>query len=453
MFGLLKTQLTALQQEGYSVFRFLTWLSKNSFTFQISTKKPLVITNKIKIILILSILQVLVGVIWLPLVLRFAVLGAFLVFPFIFLITSLLLLWPYEKINRFLTVQASRGNFLGRPDLEVIGIAGSFGKTSVKDFLFTILENNGEVVKTPESYNTVFGIKKVIDFELLPKTKRFICEMGAYNRGEIAELCRMIPPQFGILTAIGSQHLERFGNLANTTLAKFELIDSVKPQNALVNLDNVLIREHLKDKKYAQVKTYSISDPKANFFVKSYQMFKEGMSFGLDGHQYFVNLFGSVNLSNIVAVVSMAKMLKVPEKQIIEKLKQIRPSPHRLELKQIGRCTLVDNAFSSNESGFQNILQDLKKLKGKKAIITPGIIELGERTAEVHERLGSLASGIFDKHILVGKSERTTNFEKGLKNKKNIEYIDNATNLWPIINKLAQTHNWILLENDLPDAI
>ena len=76
---------------------------------------------------------------------------------------------------------------------------------------------------------------------------------------------------------------------------------------------------------------------------------------------------------------------------------------------------------------------------------------MGSRTAEVHKHLGSLASGIFDKYILVCKSERTTNFEKGLKNKKNIEYIDNATNLWPIINDLAKTHDWILLENDLPD--
>ena len=135
----------------------------------------------------------------------------------------------------------------------------------------------------------------------------------------------------------------------------------------MVNLDNDLIHEHLKNRKYSQVKTYSVSDPKADFFVNSYQMSKEGMSFGLDGHKYFVNLFGSVNLSNIVAAVSMAKMLKVPEKQIIEKLKQIRPSPHRLELKQIGKCTLVDNAFSSNEIGFQTILQDLKKLKGKKS--------------------------------------------------------------------------------------
>lgn len=451
MLGFLKTHLTVLQQEGYSIPRFLSWWIKNIFTWHISAKKPLVSTSKIKIILFLAFAQVSFVLIFLPNPLKILVVLVLLFTPFVFLTISVILLWPYERYNRHLTIQKSRKYFLGRQDLEVIGVTGSFGKTSVKDFLFTILDNNNEVVKTPESYNTVFGIKRVLDFEILPKTKRFVCEMGAYHRGEIAELCQMVPPQYAILTAIGSQHLERFGSLENTTLAKFELIDSVKPQNALVNFDNDLIREHLKDRKYAQVKTYSTSDSKADFFVKEYEMAKNGISFELNKHRYHVNLFGRVNLSNIVAAVSMAKMLKVPENSIADRLKRVKSSPHRLELKQIGNCTLIDNAFSSNETGFANVLEDLRRLRGKKALITPGIIELGSQTAKVHERLGKLASGIFDKYILVGKSERTLNFTKGLKNDRKVEYIDNATNLWPIIHQLAKTHDWILLENDLPD--
>ena len=100
-----------------------------------------------------------------------------------------------------------------------------------------------------------------------------------------------------------------------------------------------------------------------------------------------------------------------------------------------------------------SIVNDLKSLRGKMVLITPGIIELGEKTEEVHKTLGRLASGVFDKYILVGKSERTKNFEKGLVNKSDVEYIDNDANLWPIINNLSKSYDWILLENDLTDIV
>jgi len=391
----------------------------------------------------------------------------FLMEPFIYLLAATFLIIPYEKIHRLRTIRRIRKEIIGHPDLSVVGITGSYGKTSVKDFLFTILSGWQETLKTPESYNTVFGIAKVVDLELISKTKIFICEMGAYIRGEIRELCHMVPPDYAILTAVGTQHLERFKNLENTTLAKFELIDAVQPSHALVNLDNPLIATRITLSQYHGVQTYSLVNPQANFFVKDYFLSSSGMRFTLTHKNkdsiFSSSLFGTSNLYNLVAAISMATMMKVPEKIISRQVSQITSSPHRLELKKINRATLIDNAFSSNEEGFTSLIQDLSRLPGKKVLITPGIVELGLRTVEVHQRIGRLASGVFDKFILSGKSIRTLSLEQGLlsspvgagssRPKRNIpvSYIPNSTNLWPLIEELSKDFDWILLENDLPD--
>ena len=457
MFKSLITQLTVLQQEGYSIFRFLTWWVRHPLTFSISSKKPLVITSKARFIIRLSytvltlcfLLLFFYGLIYFSLI----PILVFLLSPFLYFFVALIILWPYEKINRLRTMRHINHQITSHSHLTVIGITGSFGKTSVKDFLFTILSGWEETLKTPESYNTVFGIAKVIDLELLSKTKIFICEMGAYIRGEIAELCRMVPPTYAILTAVGTQHLERFKNLENTTLAKFELIDDVKPGHALVNLDNPLIATRITLSQYHGVKTYSLVNPQADFFVKKYVFSPEGLKFVLiyqdKEYSYVSSLFGTSNLYNLTAAISMALMMKVPEKIISQQVGQITPSPHRLELKKINQATLIDNAFSSNEDGFTSLISDLSKLPGKKVLITPGIVELGLRTVEVHQRIGGLASKVFDKFILVGKSIRTLSLEQGIK--KTVSFIPNSTNLWPLIEELSQDYDWILIENDLPD--
>ena len=453
------THLTILQQEGYSFKRFISWWLGHPLVFSVSAKKPLVITSKARLLTIIAFISSIILII-ISLITKVYFGTALLLLttiftPFIYLFLAILILTPYEKINRQRVIHRTQVLLQNIPSLKVVGITGSFGKTTVKDFLFEILNLYKQTVKTPESYNTIFGIAKVVDLEILSKTKYFLCEMGAYVRGEISEICHMVSPDYAILTAIGSQHLERFKTLDNTTLAKFELIDAVNPQNALVNLDNPLIKQHLSQLRYKNVKTYSLRDSKADFFCQKSLLTKKGVSFRLVYQKKTLDitspLFGTSNLDNLIAAVSMSLLLGVPEEIIKKASSSLTASPHRLELKKINKAALIDNSFSSNEDGFTTIINDLKKLKGKKVIITPGIIELGQKTAAVHQKLGALSSSVFDEFILVGKSERTLNFAKSLK-KTQVTFIENSTNLWPLIDKLSQKYDWILLENDLPDV-
>jgi UDP-N-acetylmuramoyl-tripeptide--D-alanyl-D-alanine ligase len=455
------TQLTILQQEGYDPLRFLNWWYHNPFKFKISHKKPLVYTQKARYLILISLtlfltisLSMMSQTVYL---LLFVVLSY--IFPAPYLVLAVILIFPYERTNLFLTINRIRGIIKSHPNLTVIGITGSYGKTSVKDFLYEIFRSKYQTLKTPESYNTIFGIQKVVDFELLTKTQVFLCEMGAYQRGDIAKLCLMCPPQYSILTAVGNQHLERFKSLSNTTVAKFEIVDAVKPQQALVNLDNPHIKQRLKLPQYKHVQTYSLQNPKADFYVSLYKLRPTGTDFSIkyknQTHHFISPLFGTSNLYNLTASISMALLHHISPQEIAQSLHKIKPAPHRLELKKIGPATLIDNAFSSNQEGFTTIISDLSKLPGKKLLITPGLVELGDKTAEVHQTLGHLASPVFDKIYLVGDSIRTKNFEIGLtqhtQSNIDIKHIPNQTNLWPIIHQESKHFDWILLENDLPD--
>ncbi len=456
----LQTYQHIYQLEGYSPKRFLKWWFRHPLTRNISSKKPLVLTSKVKTSLFLSkAILLLLFITSLRFIFFFPLFILLFLFPFplLFLVTIIRYI-PDQIVDRRLKIAKTRRAILSHLDLTVVGITGSFGKTSTKDFLFEILKRYKPTLKTPESYNTVHGIAKTIDFELLNRHQFFICEMAAYIRGEIKELTYQAPPKFAILTAIGTQHLERFRSLKNTTLAKFELIDAVMTQNALVNLDNNLISKHIEQSKYKGIQTYSLENPNADFYVNKYQFSKNGVTFSLrykdKSYSFESSLFGTSNLQNLTAAISMALLLKVPYTLIKKATKSIAPSPHRLELKKIGKATLVDDAYSSNEQGFANLIQDLKKVKGKKVLITPGIIELGHETIPVHLRLGQAAASVFDTIILVGNSERTQTFERGLKLAKTSVHVDHLfdfKNLWPTINQLATRNDWIIIENDLAD--
>ncbi len=448
------------QLEGYSPLRFMNWFISHPLSRHTSSKKPLSITPRVRSSLLISVfclLLLLLLTVFFPILLPFTILIILFPFPLLFLATFIRYI-PDELIDRPLKVKFTRQLVDSLPHLAIIGITGSFGKTSTKDFLFEILNRHKPTVKTPQSFNTVLSIAKVIKLELLSKTRFFICEMAAYKRGEIKELTQEVNPKFAILTAIGSQHLERFKNLKNTTLAKFELIDAVPPENALVNLDNDLIKPRLSLPQYHHLNTYSLLDPRATFFVKKYQLTPGGINFALIYQQkafsFTTSLFGTSNLQNLTAAIGMALLLKIPYLTIKTAVSSLTPSPHRLELKKINQATLIDNAYSSNQEGLTQLLIDLKKLPGKKVLITPGIVELGKDAAATHHSLGELAGPVFQQVFLEGHSLRTQNLETGLRESlkpPKISYLDSTDSLWPTINKLSQKYDWILLENDLPD--
>ena len=385
-----------------------------------------------------------------------------------------LLIYPLERtINGAYLLSAKKRIKTFQP--KVIGITGSYGKTSTKYILHQILSQKFNTLMTPDSYNTPMGICKVIRGELTAEHEMFIVEMGAYKRGDIRELCNLASPQIGILTAVGPQHLERFKSIENITKTKYELIESLPPGGlAVFNCDNEICAR-LSDKREKDdqpVRRYatepfpvaSVSGP-VELTATNIQHTGEGLAFTIHTSigttetaktEIRTQLLGKHNVSNILAATAVAIECGMTLEEIRVAIANVQSVPHRLQLTSSeSNVTIIDDSFNSNPVGAKAALEVLTEIQGgKKVLVTPGMVELGEREYEENKRLGEHAADVCDLVILVGP-RRTTPILDGLKAAQYpSQQIIVALNLEEVKQHLAtqvQAGDVVLFENDLPD--
>lgn len=450
--------LHVLQLEEYELLRFLHWVSQNFTKRTLQNKKKLIWTLKARVIYFLSLtLSVffillftkIIGVIGL-------LLGLILLTqPYIALTIATLLVKPLDLYKRNQIKENLKRKLQSLHKLTIIGITGSYGKTSTKVFLYHMLQSKYKTLMTPGSYNTLLGIAKVVEYELYPEYEYFICEMGAYKRGDIKEIAEAVNADMGMLTGINEQHLERYGSIENEILGEFELISSLeKDQPAYINIDNEYIRNNYLnyDKTFI---TYGFTDDQNT--IRNVKTLQGGSSFELvlQGRSISVTtrLIGNAHLTNILAAATVASYCGLSNSEIAEAIKTLSPAPHRLEIKEIEhpKMTVIDDAYSSNTTGFAEALELLNTFPSPKIIVTPGIIELGSETHTIHKNLGKKADEVCDYIILVGKNERTNGLTDGVMSKEKIIYIHEFREVWDVIKKLEVNHPTLLIENDLTD--
>ena len=385
-----------------------------------------------------------------------------------------LLIYPLERtINGAYLFSAKKRIKTFQP--KVIGITGSYGKTSTKYILHQILSEKFNTLMTPDSYNTPMGICKVIRGELTAEHEIFIVEMGAYKRGDIRELCNLASPQIGILTAVGPQHLERFKSIENIAKTKYELIESLPPDGpAVFNCDNEICagladkREHDGNpvRRYA-TESFPVGaglprpyTERAELTATNIQHTDEGLTFTIHTSvgttEIRTQLLGRHNVSNILAATAVATECGMTLEEIQVAIANVAPVPHRLQLTASeGNVTIIDDSFNANPVGAKAALEVLTEIQGgKKVLVTPGMVELGEREYEENKRLGEHAADVCDLVILVGP-RRTTPILDGLKAAQYPnQQIIVALNLEEVKQHLAtqvQAGDVVLFENDLPD--
>ncbi len=353
-------------------------------------------------------------------------------------------------------------------DLRIIGITGSFGKTSVKYYLTTLLSESFSVLMTPESYNTPMGIVRTIREHLKPTHEIFVCEMGARHLHDIKEITDIVHPDDGIVTSIGYQHLETFHSLENIISTKYELLDAVDEKEKaegrqegkhlkFVNGDNEIIRANMK---YPDAITYGLSDGN-DYQAKDVQVSGAGTSFTVtapngESAEFSTRLVGRHNVENIVGAIAAANSLGVPMKKLVMAVRRLVSVPHRLELTKHGNVSILDDAYNSNPNGAKVALETLSLFEGSvKILVTPGMVELGEKEAEYNEEFGKQAAAVCDYIILVGQ-KNSADIERGALtagfDKEKIftkSSFKEASELMYEID--AGKEKVILLENDLPD--
>ena len=385
-----------------------------------------------------------------------------------------LLIYPLERtINEAYLLSARKRIKAFSP--KVVGITGSYGKTSTKYILHRILSEKFNTLMTPDSYNTPMGICKVIRGQLAAEHEIFIVEMGAYKRGDIRELCNLASPQIGILTAVGPQHLERFKSIENIAKTKYELIESLPSGGlAVFNCDNEICAE-LADKReqgdnpvfrYATKQSpVSAASKPVQLTAMNIRHTDEGLAFTVqtlveeqDATEVEIRtqLLGRHNVSNILAAMAVAIECGMTLEEIQAAVANVEPVPHRLQLTAgAGGVTIIDDSFNSNPVGAKAALEVLTEIgDGKKVLVTPGMVELGEKEYEENKKLGEHAADVCDLVILVGPT-RTIPILDGLKAAAYPkQQIIVALNLEEVKQHLAtrvQPGDIVLFENDLPD--
>ncbi len=361
--------------------------------------------------------------------------------------------WYYRDAQRILNEHHG---------LKIIGITGSFGKTSTKHFLQRILAEKYNTLMTPGSYNTTMGVIRTIREYLKPIHEIFIVEMGAKQRGDIKEICDLVHPQTGILTAVAEQHLESFKTLENVKKTKFELIEALPATGfAVLNADYDLIFDERNNIR-CPTAFYGVENIQAEYSVTNITYSAKGMQFKIlrDAAEILsleTKLMGEYNASNILAACILALHYEVPVRSIEYAVKRLEPVQHRLEIrKNPGGVTVIDDAFNANPKGAAMALEVLDKIQGnKKIIVTPGMIELGDKESVLNEQFGGQIADVCDYVILVGEKQ-TQPILKGLNGKEFPEdkrYVaQNFNDAVAHLNGIVKAGDVVLYENDLPDT-
>ncbi len=381
----------------------------------------------------------------------------------LFIFAANWLLRPVEKhINDGFYRDAER--ILGSmPDLKVIGITGSYGKTSTKHYLNRILSEHFDVMMTPGSYNTTMGVIRTVREYLKPYNEVFIVEMGAKQPGDIKEICDLVHPSVGIVTAVGEQHLESFKTIENVQRTKFELVDSLPSDGlAVVNDDFPYVANRKVDN--VECVRYAVGNTAgASFTAVDITYSPRGTSFVLvspdgDRLKFDTRLVGECNVSNLIAAIIVALRLKVPVDKIRYAVGQIEQVEHRLNMKRTpGGVTIIDDAFNSNPTGSGMALDVLAMMKdGKRIVVTPGMIELGERQAELNCKFGEKIATSADVAVIVGRYNREAIVE-GIESvtegrTAKVHTVDSFSEAQALLATLLAKGDTVLYENDLPDT-
>ena len=368
---------------------------------------------------------------------------------------AFLLIAPLEKHiqNKYFNKAVEKLDSM--QNLMKIGITGSYGKTSVKNIMATILSESFEVVASPFSYNTPMGLAKSVN-EITESTQVFIMEIGARHIGDVAKIAKALKPQVGVITGVAGQHLKTFGSVEDVMRGKYELIEALDNNGlAVFNGENARVK-NMYDRCILPNKMLTSIDS-GNICVENLLTTTEGTVFDLkigdSVRSCRTKLIGRHNIENILLAVTVAVGLGMDIDSISYGIEKLEFTPHRLEVIKANGITIIDDSYNANEVGVQVALDTLSMFDSRKVVVCQGIVEGGEKEDEINYNLGVKMSSSCDIAILVGKL--ADKLQKGLVdsgyNPTRIIKYKNLREAQSAFKDNLRAGDVLLLLNDLPD--
>src|SRR4051812_21471482 len=496
--------LRYFQQEGYEHLRFLKWASVRSLTdpafwvsivsaflFQLdpllavvlftvgaivlgivqpdprrSGKIPLRLTWRARRVLtIATIVAVAAFVFATRLYMDAEVRAPLIAASFVFALLPLALivanavLAPYENQTQR-SFYSEAVTQLARVHPFVIGITGSYGKSSSKAMLAHILQFHGPTLAASGSINTVMGVTRHIREDLVPGHRFMVVEMGAYAVGSIKRLCALTPPSAGLITAVGDMHLDRFGSTEAIFEAKSELAKALPPGGILVcNADSPNALRIARQSTHSRVLLYGEHHPGGlDTRLEKVRFTKQGTHFVLQtadrAYTCFTPLLGRPIVLNLAGAFTLATAVGVDPEVAVASFRTLKPVSNRLEVVEDAGVTWIRDAYNSNQYGFRAALEVAADLPAaRRFLVTPGVIELGPEQHSVNRALSREAAMVCDGTVVVSETNRVAFAEghRDAEREDRLVPVSNRTEAFRWLHEHLHDGDVVILENDLPD--
>jgi len=320
------------------------------------------------------------------------------------------------------------------PNMVVVGVTASYGKTSIKNYIAHILSAKYNVYATPRSVNTFGGILKDINDDLPSDTEVYVVEMGARGEGDIMEITKFVNPHLAIVGKIGPAHIEYFGSLENIRNTKMEILSSERLKEAWVH-DSAMLSP------ISHVHTFGreLSGIKATL---------DGLDFEMDKELYHANILGSFNAMNLGLSIKIAKALEVDEEDIKKQLNTLEPTPHRLQRLDAGGKVILDDSFNGNIDGMMEGFNLSSTYAGRKVLISPGLVEVDD---EFNVQVAQRANEVFDLVVVTGD----LNYEifKANVDADKLVKLESKDKMQEMLVEHTKAGDLILFANDAPSFI
>ncbi len=454
-----------LQATEYEIGKYLIWFRQVKDFRDVEKRKELVLTSKTFFLLLCAwtlliasyVSAVVIAVLLTPVtgyILGVCVLllSPYIVaygIPVVVFVTHTCVQKPIEYILLKRTIEA-----LEKSQAIKIAIAGSFGKTSMREILRTVLSESKKATAPPHSYNTPLGIAAFVK-KLKGDEEVLIFELGEYYIGDIKKLCEIVRPDIGIITGVNEAHLEKFKTLNETMKTIFELGQYLGNNPVYVSGENELTKKNASEKHILYSRRgaghWKVENPKTDITGTSFQLVGENSKLEINS-----KLVGLHQVGPLAVAADIGARLGLSGEQIQKGISKTRAFNHRLEPRtDSNNVTILDDSYNGNPDGVFAVIEFLKGLVGKRRFyVTPGLVEMGEKAETMHREIGKrLAEANIEKVILV-KNSVTPYIEQGLREANysgEIKWFDDALSMLSALPHLTASGDVVLLQNDWPD--
>lgn len=349
-------------------------------------------------------------------------------------------------------IDAARKRLRAHPGIK-IAIAGSYGKTTMREIVKTVLSAGKRVAAPPGSHNTPLAIASFIQ-SLTREEEIIIFELGEYYPGDVRALCDIVEPDIGIITGVNEAHLSKFGTLEATAGTIFELADYLRGKPLYVNAENDIVAQNAPEGAIhfsrEMIGDWRIDDAQSDLDGTQFTVREHGIAISASS-----KLLGLHMVGPIAAAAHLGRELGLTVAQVEDGIAQTTAFAHRLEPRRdASGVTTIDDSYNGNPDGVRAAIEFLASLRARRIYVTPGLVEMGARAEAVHTSIGRQLAEAGIEHVILVRNSVTPWIARGLEESGfsgKLTWFEDGPSAYAALPLLTALGDVVLLQNDWPD--